>query len=240
MAKRPSGCKLLPNAEKGIFVGYTKTDHQYRIFVPARKQIVILADVKFIPYEGDQPVADLTSTLSPHKIHQQTPITSTILLNNWKNSSNVGEGQNIQDLSHNQDPSYLSQSEPSQESSVPTYIQLEPQPSASTSASTSSQNLFNQDHNNNVNSRPKRTKRPRTYEDTITGEWWKTSRDLHQPALQSSNGNNSGDEGQELALLNVIDVSEPKTYNGAKASANWEDWKIAFEEEMSSLKENDV
>lgn len=139
MAKRPSGCKLLPNAEKGIFVGYTKTDHQYRIFVPARKQIVISADVKFIPYEGDQPVADLTSILSPHKIHQQTPITSSILLNNWKNSSNVGEGQNIQDLSHNQDPSYLSQSEPSQESSVPTYIQLKPQPSASNAIFQSSQ-----------------------------------------------------------------------------------------------------
>ena len=41
-------------------------------------------------------------------------------------------------------------------------------------------------------------------------------------------------------MANILDELEPKTYNGAKVSPNWEEWDAAFEAEMSSFKENNV
>ncbi|KAI0991228.1 hypothetical protein K3495_g16959, partial [Podosphaera aphanis] len=41
-------------------------------------------------------------------------------------------------------------------------------------------------------------------------------------------------------MVNILDESEPKSYNAAKLSPNWEHWKTAFEAEMSSFAENNV
>ncbi|KAI1001438.1 Retrovirus-related Pol polyprotein from transposon TNT 1-94 [Podosphaera aphanis] len=114
---------------------------------------------------------------------------------------------------------------------------IEPEPeSDSSSLSLPPSNAATNSHNFAISSRPKRTIRARTFEDTITGEWWKTSRDLPLPDSHNSNTNNV----QELAMVNIHDESEPRSYGSAKASPNWDHWNVAFEEEMSSLKENDV
>jgi hypothetical protein len=39
--------KLEPTAEVGIFVGYTKTPHNYRVYLPNSKMIVMRRDIKF-------------------------------------------------------------------------------------------------------------------------------------------------------------------------------------------------
>jgi hypothetical protein len=39
--------KLDPTADKGILVGYSKASKAYRIFVPARRKIVVCRDVQF-------------------------------------------------------------------------------------------------------------------------------------------------------------------------------------------------
>ncbi|KAI0991222.1 hypothetical protein K3495_g16965 [Podosphaera aphanis] len=41
-------------------------------------------------------------------------------------------------------------------------------------------------------------------------------------------------------MVNNFDELEPKTYNSAKLSPNWDQWNSAFEAEMSSLQENKV
>ncbi|KAI0993409.1 hypothetical protein K3495_g14775, partial [Podosphaera aphanis] len=59
-AARPSGSKLLPRATRGIFVGYTKVSHQYRIFNPQDKRIIRSADVKFIPFSNKNKDCELS------------------------------------------------------------------------------------------------------------------------------------------------------------------------------------
>jgi len=49
-----------------------------------------------------------------------------------------------------------------------------------------------------------------------------------------------GIEGSQWANLNVLTVEEPKSYQQAKVSPQWSDWKKAMDEELGSLKENDV
>jgi hypothetical protein len=39
--------KLEPTAEIGIFVGYTDTPHNYRVYFPANRMTVVRRDVKF-------------------------------------------------------------------------------------------------------------------------------------------------------------------------------------------------
>jgi len=49
-----------------------------------------------------------------------------------------------------------------------------------------------------------------------------------------------GIEGSQWANLSVLTVEEPKSYRQAKVSLQWSDWKKAMDEELKSLKENDV
>ena len=79
-------------------------------------------------------------------------------------------------------------------------------------------------------------KRPRVFDDTITGEWWKSSR-VHSPHERSAPENLPNEES---AMFNVLEISEPKSYKEAKNSTNWPDWEKAFEEEIKSLQENNV
>lgn len=55
-AKLPSGSKLLPRAEPGLFVGYGDAQHHYRIYTPSNGRVTTSADVKFPPSE-DKAVA---------------------------------------------------------------------------------------------------------------------------------------------------------------------------------------
>jgi len=49
-----------------------------------------------------------------------------------------------------------------------------------------------------------------------------------------------GIEGSQWANLSGLTVEEPKSYRQAKVSPQWSDWKKAMDEELKSLKENDV
>jgi len=49
-----------------------------------------------------------------------------------------------------------------------------------------------------------------------------------------------GLEGSQWANLSVLLIDEPKSYRQAKVSPQWSDWKKAMDDELKSLKENDV
>jgi len=49
-----------------------------------------------------------------------------------------------------------------------------------------------------------------------------------------------GLEGSQWANLSVLLIDEPKSYQQAKVSPQWSDWKKAMDDELKSLKENDV
>jgi len=49
-----------------------------------------------------------------------------------------------------------------------------------------------------------------------------------------------GLEGSQWANLSVLLIDEPKSYRHAKVSPQWSDWKKAMDDELKSLKENDV
>src|SRR5690606_1127615 len=52
-ATRKSGKKLAPRARLGLFVGYTKVDHHYRVFLPDEKRTTVSADVFFPPFNSE-------------------------------------------------------------------------------------------------------------------------------------------------------------------------------------------
>src|SRR5690606_11598213 len=52
-ATRRTGKKLAPRARLGLFVGYTKVDHHYRVFLPDEKRTVVSADVFFPPFNSE-------------------------------------------------------------------------------------------------------------------------------------------------------------------------------------------
>ena len=47
-------------------------------------------------------------------------------------------------------------------------------------------------------------------------------------------------EGSQWANLSILLIDEPKSYRQAKVSPQWSDWKKAMDDELMSLKENDV
>lgn len=47
--KRIQGMKLQPRAELGLFVGYTKVTHHYRVFIPSSKRTIVSGQVMFPP-----------------------------------------------------------------------------------------------------------------------------------------------------------------------------------------------
>jgi hypothetical protein len=77
--KRPPGSKLLPRAEKGIFVGYTESIHIYKVFVPSRKHLFTSRDVKFPTSnsEGDTPSTSTGHAQQPQPIHTSIPPSSS-------------------------------------------------------------------------------------------------------------------------------------------------------------------
>jgi hypothetical protein len=49
-----------------------------------------------------------------------------------------------------------------------------------------------------------------------------------------------GLEGCQWANLSVLQIAEPKAYRQANVSPQWSDWKQAMDDNLQSLKENDV
>jgi len=49
-----------------------------------------------------------------------------------------------------------------------------------------------------------------------------------------------GLEGGQSANLSVLLIDQPKSYQQAKVSPQWSDWKKAMDDELKSLKQNDV
>ena len=64
--KRGTGNKLLPRAEKGIFVRYTRYDHHYRISIQERKHTYVSENVEFLPFTSEQPIMNSTATFQEH------------------------------------------------------------------------------------------------------------------------------------------------------------------------------
>ena len=77
------------------------------------------------------------------------------------------------------------------------------------------------------------------FDDKITGEWWKSS--LVQSSQTRLEPNILVDTAdQKRAMISILEISEPRSYKDAKRSPQWPEWEKAFEEEMSSLHENNV
>ena len=74
----PGLSKLAPRAQKGVFVGYSRTQKGYRVYFPDRRQYVTSADVTFhedVPYFTSTPSgADLSSPFLPTSV-STTPVT---------------------------------------------------------------------------------------------------------------------------------------------------------------------
>ena len=75
----PGLSKLAPRAQKGVFVGYSRTQKGYRVYFPDRRQYVTSADVTFhedVPYFTSTPSgADLSSPFLPTSV-STTPVTN--------------------------------------------------------------------------------------------------------------------------------------------------------------------
>lgn len=84
--------------------------------------------------------------------------------------------------------------------------------------------------------RPRRLIRPRVYNDTITGEWWKSCR---VQSLQTRSRTENIPE-EESAMLSILEIPEPRSHRGAKNSPHWSDWEKELEDEIRSLHENNV
>ncbi|KAI0992202.1 hypothetical protein K3495_g15984, partial [Podosphaera aphanis] len=97
------------------------------------------------------------------------------------------------------------------------------------------------DNPSNAQSRTRsnRLVRPRVFDDTITGEWWKFSR-VHPSNRPLAPNNVVNDDECESALISILEIPEPRSYKEAEYSPYWAEWKKAFEDEMSSFHENNV
>jgi len=67
-----------------------------------------------------------------------------------------------------------------------------------------------------------------------------TMRDAPPQSPTLENQPLEGLEGSQWANLGVLSIDEPKSYQQAKVSPQWSDWKKAMDDELKSLKENDV
>lgn len=225
--KRGTGNKLLPRAEKGIFVGYTKVAHHYRIFVPEKKHTYVSANVEFLPFTLEQPTIDSTTTSQAHNFPSQS--SASLEISQEPISLNAAPAQD----NSSSPASQSNDNEPRSPGNIEQFLD-----------STSSQPLTNSISQNSLSTRNfyRRTQsgrqvRPRLHNDTITGDWWNTSTNisLNQPSIE-----NPTDLPNEEALINILDISVPKSYNMAKQSVHWDQWKKAFDDEINSLCENNV
>ncbi|KAI0994741.1 hypothetical protein K3495_g13440, partial [Podosphaera aphanis] len=207
-AKRPSGSKLLPRAVKGLFVGYTKVPHHYRIFIPAANHVVVSADVKFARYVAKR-IENIINEPSANDI------TSEKSLDNHQVEINT-----------------ISQ---------PTDKIHPPDENITASETTCTPQSQISDNPSNAQSRTRsnRLVRPRVFDDTITGEWWKSSR-VHPSNRPLAPNNVVNDDECESALISILEIPEPRSYKEAEYSPYWAEWKKAFENEMSSFHENNV
>lgn len=90
-AKRTAGSKLNPRAELGMFVGYTETMHQYRIFIPENGKVTVTADVSFPPYSSSQDKTPVNLDAA-HQSNSPDPINQTTTLT-WTNHPTTNQNQ---------------------------------------------------------------------------------------------------------------------------------------------------
>ncbi|KAI0991251.1 hypothetical protein K3495_g16936, partial [Podosphaera aphanis] len=79
-AKLPSGSKLLPRAELGVFVGYGGIEHHYKVYTPSNRQSTISADVSFPPFLG-QDKANPANSYTQQTVNGDLPTTTVVLGN---------------------------------------------------------------------------------------------------------------------------------------------------------------
>ncbi|KAI0991328.1 hypothetical protein K3495_g16859, partial [Podosphaera aphanis] len=200
---------------------------QYRIFNPQDKRIIRSADVKFIPFSNKNKDCELslnqTEQLTDSPDQSRTvslpTLTQTIAPVNTSTVSDISITNSVEN-----------------QNQTPHIAPLNDHISNSITSSTDD-GSSNSEQNNLITTRPKRLTRPRVFDDTITGEWWKTSRGSSstKATLQENlNGN------QESAMVSILSIPEPQDYNEAKHSPHWDEWKKAFDDEIASLEENKV
>lgn len=92
---------------------------------------------------------------------------------------------------------------------------------------------------NVIKTRSNRLVRPRVFSDTMSGEWWKRSRaQTSNSWVELSDVFNTTKE--DSALVSILEIPEPKRFYEAKSSIYWSEWERALEDEILSLKENNV
>jgi len=80
---RPSGSKLLARSIEGIFVGYTKSNQIYRIWIPSKpNQIRESRDVRFAPIPGKSVSFDLQLSSNSRSVDNH-PILSPSITGHW-------------------------------------------------------------------------------------------------------------------------------------------------------------
>ncbi|KAI0996197.1 Retrovirus-related Pol polyprotein from transposon TNT 1-94 [Podosphaera aphanis] len=236
-AKRPAGSKLLPRAERGLFVGYTKVNHQYRIFVPEKSQVVISADVKFAPPPMHQANTESELVDSQHSVADSKHSSPPLMVATWTNSDDEPGTEDTNTLQQ-LDADHTAESLPAQSLSEPPISQPH-SPQESTSTVLPHRQITMRQQNSPIVTRSGRQVRTRRFDDTITGEWWKSS--SSNPSSQQPSSENSSDiQDAEGAMISVLEISEPRSYSEAKKSSHWHEWNKAFEDEIASLRENDV
>ncbi|KAI0993437.1 hypothetical protein K3495_g14747 [Podosphaera aphanis] len=226
--KKPSILNFQPfgRAEKGIFVGYTRTSQQYRIFAQEKRRICVSADVEFKPFIASKLNADRTPPSSlpqPERVQEIPPVTVT--LSTLKNGS--GEDYYLSNLPREQGSSNASEMSSHQQlhETVPSTAEM----------------LSNHSEQAEItqSTRPRRSVRPRVIENIITGDWWRKRRG--EPTSGQPGINNPSNLNRtETAIISILEVPEPRSYHEAKFSVHWDEWKIAFDNEMESFAENDV
>ncbi|KAI0992701.1 hypothetical protein K3495_g15484, partial [Podosphaera aphanis] len=252
--RRSTGNKLLPRAEMGMFVGYTKVAHHYRIFIPKRNHTYVSANVEFLPFTSTNSItypSNDTAKLNddpilPHKsaeidVESQSSIHSIAYNDSTYQDQNEIIHENLNPINSATEiidtNSTINQNN-QQTLLAPLSLMPENVPQQSltspTSANPTQTTLQNSDTNQNHYRRTQsgRQVRPRTFDDTITGNWWNSTNSSHESP--------SNLLYEEEALINILEIPVPKSYNMAKNSVHWDQWKTAFDDEINSLQENNV
>ncbi|KAI1002234.1 hypothetical protein K3495_g5962 [Podosphaera aphanis] len=80
-AKLPSGSKLLPRAELGVFVGHGAIEYHCKVYTPSNRQLTISADVSSPPPFLGQDKANSANSDTQQTVNSELPTTTDVLGN---------------------------------------------------------------------------------------------------------------------------------------------------------------